>query len=286
MFVWKASAILKEIDQHLPEVSQKIEEIISEWQARSVSSGGERQTTPASEGVDRYLWAQLPNISIDYGVLEKSDNVMLVPCDIGWSDVGSWDALHEISKQDQQQNALQGRVIAKGCKNSLIHSNKRLVAAVGVEDLCVVETQDAILITKRGESQRVREVVDELKKDKKAQEHLYHCTINRPWGSYTVLEEREGYKMKRITVTPGSSLSLQTHQHRSEHWIVVSGTATVTRDNQIETIFNNQSTYIPIGMKHRLENRGKVPLEMIEVQVGEYLGEDDIRRFDDQYERK
>jgi len=272
MFVWKVSTILKEIKEHLPEVHEAIEELKPQLQTEN--------------SIPTDIWRKTLSTSIDYGVLEKSNNVMLVPCDIGWSDVGSWDALHEISKQDQQQNALQGRVIAKDCKNSLIYSNKRLVAAVGVEDLCVVETQDAILVTKRGESQRVREVVDELKQDKKAQEHLHHCTVNRPWGSYTVLEEYEGYKMKRITVTPGSSLSLQTHQHRSEHWIVVSGTATVTRDNQIETISNNQSTYIPIGMKHRLENRGKIPLEMIEVQVGEYLGENDIVRYSDSYGRE
>jgi len=258
---------------------------MSEWQARSVSSGSEGQTMLASDGVDRGLWSQLPNISIDYGVLEKSDNVMLIPCDIGWSDVGSWDALHEVSEQDQCRNAIQGRVIAKDCHNSLIHSNQRLVAAVGVEDLCIVETQDALLVTKRGESQRVREIVDELKQDDSAQEHLYHCTVNRPWGSYTVLEEHDGYKMKRITVVPGASLSLQSHQHRSEHWIVVSGTATVIRNEMIETISKNQSTYIPIGMRHRLENREKIPLAIIEVQVGDYLEEDDIERFCDTYGR-
>ena len=185
----------------------------------------------------------------------------------------------------RQKNALQGRVIAKECKNSLIHSNKRLVAAIGIEDLCIVETQDALLITKREESQRVREIVDVLKQDKNAQEHLFHCTVNRPWGSYTVLEEHTGFKMKRITVTPGASLSLQRHQHRSEHWIVVSGTATVTLSDQTETITKNQSTYIPIGTKHRLQNRGKIPLEIIEVQVGEYLDEDDIERFSDDYDR-
>ena len=146
-----------------------------------------------------------------------------------------------------------------------IHSYKRLVAAVGVDDLCVVETQDAILITKRGESQRVREIVDQLGQDKGTQDHLFHCTVKRPWGSYTLLEEHPGFKIKRITVSPGASLSLQSHQHRSEHWVVVSGTAIVTRDNEIGTFSNNQSTYIPVGMKHRLENRGKTPLEMIEV---------------------
>ena len=177
-------------------------------------------------------------------------------------------------------------MIAKSCSNTLIHSNHRLIAAVGVEDLCVVETPDAILVTQRGESQRVREIVEQLKQDKDAQEHLFHCTVNRPWGSYTVLEEHTGFKMKRITVLPGARLSLQRHQHRSEHWIVVTGTATVTRDNSVETITKNQSTYIPIGMTHRLENRGKIPLEIIEVQVGEYLDEDDIERFEDTYGRE
>ena len=193
--------------------------------------------------------------------------------------------MHEIAQHDPADNALEGRVIAKDCKNSLIHSNQRLVAAVGVEDLCVIETQDAILVTKRGESQRVREVVDMLKQDENAQEHLFHCTINRPWGCYTVLEERPSYKMKRITVSPGASLSLQRHQHRSEHWVVVSGTATGTLNDQVQTVSKNQSTYIPIGMKHRLKNKGKIPLEIIEVQVGEYLEEDDIERFGDLYER-
>jgi len=217
-------------------------------------------------------------------VLEKSQHVMLVPCDIGWSDVGSWDAVHEVAPHDTAENALQGRVVAKGCKNSLIHSNKRLVAAVGIEDLCIIETADAVLVTPRGESQRVREVVDELKQSN-AQEHLTHLTVERPWGRYTILEEMPGFKIKRISVNPNCELSLQRHQHRSEHWIVVSGTATVTRDDQSEVVIKNQSTYIPIGMTHRLENRGKIPLELIEVQVGEYLGEDDIERFQDRYNR-
>jgi len=272
MFVWRTSTILNEIATHLPELNEIVEEI----RPKLLS---ERCTLPID------LWQKMPNISIDYGVLEKSNNVRLVPCDIGWSDVGSWDAVHEISTQDIDNNALQGRVIATECNNSLIHSNHRLIAAVGVKDLCIVETPDAVLITNRGETQRVREVVDQLKQDKEAQEHLFHCTVNRPWGCYTVLEEHPGFKMKRITVHPNASLSLQRHQHRSEHWVVVSGTATVTRNEQIETVSKNQSTYIPIGMRHRLENRGKIPLEIIEVQVGEYLEEDDIERFDDTYGR-
>ena len=274
MFVWRASTILEEIKIHLPEVYEITHKIEQQWAQGIAPQTAVDQDVPA-----------MPNISIDYGVLEKSNKVSLIPCDIGWSDVGSWDAVHEISQHDSAKNALQGRVIAKECKNSLIHSNKRLVAAIGIENLCIVETQDALLITKREESQRVREIVDVLKQDKNAQEHLFHCTVNRPWGSYTVLEEHTGFKMKRITVTPGASLSLQRHQHRSEHWIVVSGTATVTLSDQTETITKNQSTYIPIGTKHRLQNRGKIPLEIIEVQVGEYLDEDDIERFSDDYDR-
>ena len=274
MFVWKASTILNEIEQHLPEVYAVVQKMVAQWQ-----QGVEQQS------VINQQFPEMPNISIDYGVLEKSQNVMLVPCDIGWSDVGSWDAVHEVAPHDTTENALQGRVIAKGCKNSLIHSNKRLVAAVGIEDLCIIETADAVLVTPRGESQRVREVVDELKQTN-AQEHLTHLTVERPWGRYTILEEMPGFKIKRISVNPNCELSLQRHQHRSEHWVVVSGTATVTLDDQSEVVIKNQSTYIPIGMTHRLENRGKIPLELIEVQVGEYLGEDDIERLQDSYNRE
>jgi len=273
MFVWKASTILDEIKTHLPEVYTIVERIRELW------NGGESLKSVIDEH-----FMSMPNISIDYGVLEKSSNVELIPCDMGWSDVGSWDAVYDIAEYDESGNVLEGRVIAKDCKNSLIHSNDRLVTAVGLNDLCIIETPDAVLVTNRGSTQRVREVVDLLKQNN-ATEHIFHRTVQRPWGSYTVLEEQPGFKMKRITVGPGSSLSLQRHQHRSEHWVVVSGTATVTRDEEILTITKNQSTYIPIGMKHRLENRGKIPLELIEVQVGEYLDEDDIERFEDHYDR-
>ncbi|MDZ7662793.1 mannose-1-phosphate guanylyltransferase/mannose-6-phosphate isomerase [Thiohalophilus sp.] len=273
MFVWNTSTILKEITDHLPEVDVVLTRIRNDWQ--------ESDTLQAV--IDNHF-ADMPAISIDYGVLEKSSNVALIPCNLGWSDVGSWDAVHEVADRDASGNALQGRVIAKDCNNSLIHSNQRLVAAIGVADLCVIETADAVLITRRGQSQRVREIVDDLKQEN-AQEHLYHRTVHRPWGSFTVLEDHDGFKMKRITVEPGASLSLQRHQHRSEHWVVVSGTATVTRGDELLTITKNESTYIPIGTKHRLENRGKIPLELIEVQVGEYLDEDDIERFEDNYDR-
>lgn len=277
MFVWRASAILRETRKYLPEVALVLDEITQAW-----DSGEDPQLV-----VNR-KFSTMPDISIDYGVLEKvaddSSNLAVVPCEMGWSDVGSWDAVHDILSKDGNDNAVLGNVLALDCRNTLVHGNHRLIAAVGVEDICLIETADAIVVTKRGESQRVREVVEALKK-KNAQEHILHLTARRPWGSYTVLEEQQGFKMKRITVNPGASLSLQRHQHRSEHWIVVSGTATVTCGEKTHTLTANQSTYIPVGSKHRLENRGKIPLQLIEVQVGEYLGEDDIERFDDHYGR-
>ena len=274
MFVWRASVILAEIKRYLPAVDQVVQTILAESRA----SGDFQQA------VEKHF-ATMPSISIDYGVLEKSDRVSLIPCDIGWNDVGSWQAVHEISAKDAQGNALHGNVIAVGCHNSLIRSEKRLVAAIGVEDLCVIETADAVLITKSEQSQRVREVVDALQQ-KGATEHIYHMKVNRPWGNYAVLEEDpEGFKIKRIEVAPGARLSLQSHKQRSEHWVVVSGTATVTNGDEVTTVHKNQSTYIPIGAKHRLENRGSEPLHIVEIQVGNYLGEDDIQRYEDNYGR-
>jgi mannose-1-phosphate guanylyltransferase/mannose-6-phosphate isomerase len=274
MFVWRASVILREIEQHLPEVAAVLADLRADWKR-----GGDAAAAMKSH------FHRMPGVSIDYGVLEKSANVALVPCDIGWSDVGSWDAIHDIAEKDERGNAFQGNVLALDCSNTLIRGGKRLIAAIGLEDLCIVETPDAILISRRGQSQRVREVVDALAA-RKSTEHIEHRTSQRPWGSYTVLDdESEKFKIKRIEVRSGAGLSLQRHQHRSEHWVVVSGTATVTRGEDTEIVAKNESTYIPIGVKHRLENRGKVPLQIIEVQVGEYLDEDDIERFDDQYGR-
>ncbi len=274
MFVWRASVILEEIKQHLPEVHRIVQQILEE--ARAGQS--------FQQAVEKFFPA-MPSISIDYGVLEKSDRVSLIPCEIGWNDVGSWQAVHEISPQDQDGNAVQGNVIAVDCKRSLIRSEKRLVAAIGIEDICVIETADAVLIARSDQTQRVREVVDQLQ-DKGATEHIFHTKVNRPWGSYTVLEEDpEGFKLKRIEVAPGARLSLQSHTRRSEHWVVVSGTATVTNGDQVLTVHKNQSTYIPIGAKHRLENLGNEPLHIVEIQVGEYLGEDDIQRYEDNYGR-
>lgn len=274
MFVWRASVILAEIRQHLPAVYQVVQAII----AQSRIAGNFQLAVDAH-------FAAMPSISIDYGVLEKSSCVSLIPCDFGWNDVGSWHAVHEIAEKDADGNALQGNVIALDCKNSLIRAEKRLVAAIGIENICVVETADAILISRSDQTQRVREVVDALQ-ERGASEHVYHVKVNRPWGSYTVLEEgTEGFKIKRIEVAPGAQLSLQSHRLRSEHWVVVTGTATVTNGDEIITVQKNQSTYIPIGTKHRLENRGQAPLHIVEIQVGEYLGEDDIQRYEDNYGR-
>ncbi|HXH72592.1 MAG TPA: mannose-1-phosphate guanylyltransferase/mannose-6-phosphate isomerase [Mariprofundaceae bacterium] len=274
MFVWKASTILAEIRTHLPEVAALLVEMRSDW----------RKGDDWQESV-RQQFARMPSISIDYGVLEKSSNVALVPADIAWSDVGSWDAVFDLSDKDAAGNAIAGNVAAIDCRNTLIRSESRLVAAVGLEDVIVIETPDALLVMKRGDSQRVRDVVEAVKA-KGGREHIEHRTVRRPWGSYTVLEDHNaGYKLKRIDVKPGHALSLQRHAKRSEHWVVVSGVATVTNgDRQLE-VRANESTYIPIGAMHRLENRGDMPLQIVEVQVGSYLGEDDIERFDDVYGR-
>jgi len=274
MFVWRASVILAEIEQYLPDVFEIVQDIVAE----------SRLSDNFQQAVEKHF-SDMPSVSIDYGVLEKSSRVSLIPCDIGWNDVGSWQAVHEISAKDENGNALQGNVIALDCKNSLIRAEKRLVAVIGVEDLCVIETPDAILISRNDQTQRVREVVDALQ-NRGASEHICHVKENRPWGNFTVLEgAQDGFKLKRIVVTTGSKLSLQSHAHRSEHWVVVSGTATVTNGDEIITVNKNQSTYIPMGTKHRLENRGKIPLNIVEIQVGEYLGEDDIQRYEDHYGR-
>lgn len=274
MFVWRASVILAEIQQHLPAVHRVIQTILAE------SRGAET----FQQAVEKHF-SSMPPVSIDYGVLEKSSHVALIPCDIGWNDVGSWQAVHDISVKDKSGNALQGNVIAVDCKNSLIRAEKRLVAVIGVEDLCVIETADAILISRNDQTQQVRKVVDILQQ-RGATEHVYHAKVNRPWGNYTVLEEdQDGFKIKRIEVAPGAQLSLQSHAHRSEHWVVVSGTATVTNGAEVITVQENQSTYIPIGVKHRLENRSNKPLHIVEIQVGDHLCEDDIQRFEDHYGR-
>jgi mannose-1-phosphate guanylyltransferase/mannose-6-phosphate isomerase len=273
MFVWRASAILREIQAALPDLARTLATIQDEAKA----------TGDLNAAIKRHFSAA-PSISIDRGVLERSANLYMVSGNFGWSDVGSWDAVYEVAEKDEQQNAIQGNVLAIECRNTLIRSEGRLVAVVDLEDISVIETQDAVLVIRRGGSQNVRTVVEELAR-RSAPEGVLHSTVQRPWGSFTVLEEGPGFKIKRIEVVPGGALSLQRHQHRSEHWVVIAGQASVTCGDSVSILQPNESTYIPIGTKHRLENRGAGPLQMIEVQVGSYVGEDDIERFDDQYGR-
>ncbi len=230
-------------------------------------------------------FSRLPNISIDYALMEKSSRVATVPLNLYWNDIGSWDALFDILPKDEAGNAKEGRIISINTRNSLILGNKRLIATIGLEDHLVVETPDALLLVKRGETQKVSELVKELKASGYP-EATEHVTTYRPWGSYTVLEEGPRYKIKRIVVNPGERLSLQMHYHRSEHWVVVRGTAKVQIGEEEMYLHENESIFVPKSTKHRLENPGKIPLEIIEVQNGEYLGEDDIVRFEDVYGRE
>lgn len=227
---------------------------------------------------------KLPSVSIDYAVMEQSKKTALLPIDLVWSDVGSWDSVFDILPKDQAGNAMIGRVVEVDTKDSLILGDKRIIAAIGLEDMIIVETPDALLVAKKKESQKVKEIVSKLKSmgRKEVREHL---TTSRPWGHFTVLEAGDRYKIKKILVHPEQTLSLQMHFHRSEHWVVVKGTAKVTIGGKETLVHENESIYVPKGATHRVSNPGKVALELIETQVGEYLGEDDIIRFNDVYGR-
>jgi mannose-1-phosphate guanylyltransferase/mannose-6-phosphate isomerase len=274
MFAWRASAILREIAVALPELSRVLEAIKAET----------GNVAGLQAAIERH-YGSAPSVSIDHGVLEKSTNIRMVRGDFDWSDVGSWDAVYEVSDKDARGNATTGNVVAIDCSGSLLRSHGRLLAAVGVSDISVIETADAVLVTRRGAGQDVAKVVHELSR-REATQHILHLTVQRPWGCYTVIDEGPGFKTKRIDVRPGGRLSLQRHKHRSEHWVVVSGEATVTCEGQVRMLHANESTYIPAGSLHRLENAGSAPLEIVEVQVGSYIGEDDIERFDDHYGRR
>lgn len=226
----------------------------------------------------------IPEDSIDYSVMEKSDIVKVIPSNINWSDVGSFDALFEELPKDKNQNTKNDKHISIDSKNNLVYGDERVIATVDVEDLIIIDTGDALLISKKGSSQKVKKVVEKLKKSGSELQNI-HLTGHRPWGTYTVLEEANGYKIKRIEVKPGKRLSLQKHFHRNEHWIVVSGTATVTVGDETRYVRPNESTYIKMGELHRLENEGKIPVVLIEAQVGEYTGEDDIVRVQDDFKR-
>ena len=222
--------------------------------------------------------------SIDYAVMEHAGNVAMVPVDMGWNDVGSWASLWEIGEKDAQNNLLHGDVIVSGARDSYIRAESRLVTAIGVENLVIIETADAVLVAPRGQTQLVKELVDELK-TRNRDEHAAHRRVYRPWGFYEGISEGDRHQVKHLMVKPGAKLSLQMHHHRAEHWVVVRGTARVTRDDKIHLLSENESIYLPLGCRHRLENPGKLPLSVIEVQSGGYLGEDDIVRFEDVYQR-
>ncbi|MBI5048857.1 MAG: mannose-1-phosphate guanylyltransferase/mannose-6-phosphate isomerase [Deltaproteobacteria bacterium] len=272
IFAWKTSVILEEIKKYMPMLYNGLLKI-----NKAIGTKSEKE-------VIKETYSELENQSIDYGVLEKSKNVIVVPADIGWSDVGSWAALDQVISCDANGNIIKGNAVDIGSKDSVVFGGERLVATIGLKNMIVVDTADATLVCPKEKAQDVKKIVDELKKHGR-EEHLVHRTVERPWGSYTVLETGERYKIKRLFIKPGARLSLQTHRHRSEHWVVVSGTAHVTKGAEIYNVHPNESTYIPISTKHRLENPGKVPLQIIEVQNGEYLGEDDIERIDDDYKR-
>jgi mannose-1-phosphate guanylyltransferase/mannose-6-phosphate isomerase len=234
--------------------------------------------------IDTAAFARCRSISIDYAVLEHTDAAAVVPAAFRWSDVGSWNALWDGADKDAQGNVVQGDVHVNGVSNSCIYSTHRMVVGIGLENLVIVETPDALLVADRNEAQRVREAVERLRSQGRT-ECRVHRTVYRPWGCYEDVDSGKGFRVKRITVNPGAKLSLQLHHHRAEHWVVVSGTARVTRGEEVMVLTENQSTYIPLGVRHRLENPGKIPLQIIEIQSGAYLGEDDIVRLEDAYHR-
>jgi mannose-1-phosphate guanylyltransferase/mannose-6-phosphate isomerase len=234
--------------------------------------------------LDQAALAAAPALSFDVAIMEKVSDAGVVPCEIGWSDIGAWDALWQLGQRDEDGNVLVGAAVAEGARNCYLRSESRLVTALGVEDLIVVETDTAVLVAPVAQAQRVKELVERLQREGRSEANE-HARVLRPWGFYRSISVGERWQVKHISVKPGASLSLQMHHHRAEHWVVVSGTARTTRGEEVSLIHENESIYIPAGEKHRLENPGKVPLDLIEVQTGSYLGEDDIVRFSDNYGR-
>lgn len=273
MFLFRAGDYLKELQQFQPAIASATAEAVEK---------GYRDLDFCR--LDEAAFAASPSDSIDYAVMEHTRHAVVVPAAIGWNDVGSWSALWEVQQHDSSGNVSRGDVYLDGVKNSLVRAENRCVAVIGLEDVVVVETNDAVLVARKDQVQRVKQVVDHLKCQDRT-EHLHHTKVYRPWGCYEGIDVGDRFQVKRITVNPGGKLSLQMHHHRAEHWIVVSGTARVTCGDKVALLTENESTYIPIGMSHRLENPGKLPLHLIEVQSGSYLGEDDIVRFEDVYKR-
>jgi len=273
MFMFRADAYLRELEHHAPAILSACRQacVAAESDLDFLRLGGD-------------AFSACPADSIDYAVMEKTEGAVVVPLDVGWSDLGSWSALYAAGQPDADGNVVRGDVLMHDVHNCYLHSEDRLLAAVGLVDHVVVETADAVLVAPKSRVQEVKQIVEQLKAQKRS-EHVFHSRVYRPWGSYQDIDVSDRFRAKRITVNPGASLSLQLHHHRAEHWVVVHGTARIVRDGEVMTLKEDESTYIPVGMKHRLENPGKTPLEIIEVQTGDYLGEDDIVRFDDIYGR-
>jgi mannose-1-phosphate guanylyltransferase / mannose-6-phosphate isomerase len=263
MFAFSIHTMIEEINRYIPEISTLCEQDLCEMIR---------------------TFHEMPDISIDYAIMEKSQRVVTLPIDVYWNDIGSWDAIYDVLEKDAEGNVTKGDVLTIDTRKSLIIGSKRHISTVGLEDCLIVETDDAILCAKRGDAQKVKDVVTTLRENIRP-EVEEHMTVHRPWGSYTVLEEGPRYKIKRIVVTPDEKLSLQMHHHRSEHWVVVKGTAKVTAGDKDVFIHENESFFVPKSTLHRLENPGKIPLEIIEIQNGEYVGEDDIVRMEDVYGR-
>ena len=273
MFLFGARTYLDELQKHRPD-------ILAICHAAMEDANEDLHFTRVNENV----FADCPEDSIDYAVMEKTRNAAVISLDAGWSDIGSWSALWEVSDKDENGNSFAGDVIAHNTDNTLVRAESRLVATVGVKDLVIVETKDALLVAHKDDVQDVKKVVNAIKNDGR-HEHMNHREVYRPWGVYDSIDNGDRYQVKRITVKPGAKLSVQMHHHRAEHWIVVSGTAKVTNGENTYLVTENQSTYIPIGQVHSLENPGVINLELVEVQSGSYLGEDDIVRFEDIYGR-
>jgi len=273
MFLFKASRYLEELEKFRPDILQACQAAMVEV---------EKDLDFTRPNTEAFL--QCADESIDYAVMEKTEDAVVVPLDAGWSDVGSYSALWEVCQQNEQHNVIKGDVIAHDTTNSYIHSQHKLITTLGVDNLVIIDTPDAVLIANKDTVQNVKDIVNELKAQQRPEATL-HREVYRPWGKYDSVDSGERFQVKRITVNPGAKLSVQMHHHRAEHWIIVSGTAKVTLDDDTILLSENQSTYIPIGVVHALENPGKLPLEMIEVQSGSYLGEDDIVRFEDRYGR-
>ncbi len=274
MFMFKASEYLNVLNEFSPEIYTA---------AENAMNAANRDMDFIRVGVEEFK--KCPADSIDYAVMEKVSNAVVIPVDIGWSDVGSWSALHEIGEQDENKNIIIGDTKCVSTTNSYVRAETKLVTTLGLENIIIVDTEDALLVADKNHVQDIKQIVSALT-DEGRDEVTLHKRVCRPWGCYQGIDKADRFQVKRITVNPGARLSLQLHHHRAEHWIVVNGTAKVTKGDEDFILSENESTYIPLGTKHRLENIGQIPLELIEVQTGSYLGEDDIVRFEDVYGRE